>query len=121
MTLRMKLCTTCGQPMECSNAPHTFCANSHTHKQHLQKTNSLIKLIVEIRRRRPDGPDCDFLDSESHFLKNTYTPIKGAYWSAVDALCELQESQLLEEANGEGLDLTQELPLLFPTRTTENT
>jgi hypothetical protein len=115
------LCTTCGQLVECSNAPHTFCANSHTLKEHSKKLSPSTKVEEGFQRCGVAQPDGDFGKGITGCSGTHGKPQQGPWWGAVDAAIDRQqESQLLEVNKQLSLPLRQ-APLFPPTCTLHKT
>ena len=121
MSLRTTLCTTCGYSGDTSNAPHTICANSHTHKADHKKLPPTPKGVAGASTPPGPVPDCGLGIGITGQSEARGGPQGGPWWSAVDAAVDLQEeSQLLSEAQG-ALEPSEQLPLFPPTPYPRNT
>jgi len=115
------LCTTCGQLGECSNAPHTFCASSHTLKEHSKKLSPSTKVEAGCPPCGVAPPDCDFRKGITGLSGTHGRPQQGHWWGAVDAAIDHQEEAQLSEVNQQLSLPFQQAPLFPPTCPLHNT
>lgn len=121
MSLFTTLWTSCGHPMERTNAPHTLCASSHTHKEDFKTLPSTPKGVEGASTPPGPVPDGGLGIGITGRSEATGGPQGGPWWSAVDAAVDLQEeSQLLSEAQV-APEPSEQLPLFPPTRSPRNT
>ena len=115
------VCTTCGQLVECPNAPHTFCANSHTLKEHSKKLSSTTKVVEGSQRCGEAPPDDDFGKGIAGLSGTHGRPQQGHWWGAVDAAIDHQEESQLLEVNQQLSLPFRQAPLFPPTCTLPKT
>lgn len=109
------LCTTCGQLVECPNAPHTFCANSHTLKEQVKAASSSTSVEAGFQPCGVATPDGDFGKGITGLSGTHGRPQQGRWWGAVDAAIDHQEESQLLEVNQQLSLPFRQAPLFPPT------
>lgn len=109
------ICTTCGQPVECSNAPHSFCANSHTHKAGPESSLLLLNTIGRVHPPMEKEPDGGLVGEIAGLSRPHGRPQQGRWWGAVDAAIDHQQEAQLLEVNQQLSLPFQQTPLFPPT------
>ena len=115
MSLPTTLCTSCGQTVECQNAPHTFCANSHTLKADSKKLPPTPKGVAG--DATPPGPvlDSGLVSLDRLFGGEVTWTQGGPWWTAVDAAIDRQQEAQLLNSNEGTQETSSQVPLFPPT------
>ena len=100
--------------MERTNAPHTFCASSHTHKEDFKTLPSTPKGVEGASTPPGPAPGDGSSEEAEGSQKGSQKLQGGTYWTSVETAIEQhQEAQLLKEQE-EPSPPSEQLPLFDP-------